>query len=64
MRSYSESMYWKTNKKWYRANYETNCYELTELAPPRAIRSFRLYKRQNRTSFLRKLYHYLVEKKW
>ena len=48
MKSYSEAMYWKTNKKWYKANYETNSYELIKLAPPRAIDSFRLYLKENK----------------
>ena len=47
MKSYSEAMYWKTNKKWYKANYEKDCYELTQFAPPRAIDSFKLYLEQN-----------------
>lgn len=48
MKSYSEAMYWKTNRKWYKANYDTDNYELTKDAPPRAIESFRLYLRQNK----------------
>ncbi len=48
MKSYSESMYWKTNKEWYRANYEKDRYELTLLAPPRAIESFKLYLKINK----------------
>lgn len=47
MKSYSEAMYWKTNKKWYKANYDTDSFELTKFAPPRAIESFRLYLQQN-----------------
>lgn len=50
MKSYSEAMYWKTKRKWYRVNHEKNCYELTEFAPPRAIQSFELYKLQNSTA--------------
>lgn len=42
-----ESMYWKSNKKWYRVNFETGGYELTQFAPPRAIDSFNLYLRKN-----------------
>lgn len=38
-----ESMYWKTNEKWWRWN-ENNEYELTEEAPERAIKSFELWK--------------------
>ena len=48
MKSYSEAMYWKTNKKWYKANLETNSYDLTNLAPLRAIDSFRLYLKENK----------------
>lgn len=47
MKAYSEAMYWKTNKDWYRANYETEEYELTEQAPERAVKSFQLYLEQN-----------------
>lgn len=31
-----ESLFWKTNKEWYRVNKEKDCYELTEKAPERA----------------------------
>lgn len=48
MRPYSEAMYWLTNDKWYKANHVTGRFELTKAAPPRAIESFRLYKKQNR----------------
>lgn len=48
MKSFSEAMYWKTNKKWYKANYEKDCYELTQFAPPRAIESFKLYIKNNK----------------
>ena len=48
MKSYSEAMYWKTNRKWYVANYEKDCFELTEMAPPRAIDSFKLYLKENK----------------
>ena len=47
MKSWSEAMYWKTNKAWYTANIEEERYELTMDAPPRAIDSFRLYLREN-----------------
>jgi hypothetical protein len=47
MTPWIEAMYWKTNKKWYRANYEKDCYELTKYAPPRAIDSFRLWLKEN-----------------
>lgn len=64
MKQHSEAMYWKTNKEWYRANYDKDCYELTELAPSRAIESFRMYQKENRIDakrnrirgFLRKLF--------
>ena len=48
MKSYSEAIYCKTNKKWYTANIDTKSYELTNLAPPRAIESFKLYLKQNK----------------
>ena len=47
MKSYSEAMYWKTNKDWYSSNYEKDRYELTKEATPRAIESFRLWLREN-----------------
>ena len=47
MKSWSEAMYWKTNTEWYVANVEKDRYELTRMAPPRAIDSFRMYLRQN-----------------
>ncbi len=47
MKSWSEAMYWMTNKKWYRVNEEKDCFELTKYAPPRAIESFRLWLKQN-----------------
>lgn len=52
MKPYSEAMYWRTNKKWYKANYNTGKIELTPLAPPRAVKSFRLYRRQNKVMFI------------
>lgn len=42
MTANKESVYWKTNKEWYRINSEGR-YELTEKAPERAIKSFELY---------------------
>lgn len=38
-----ETLYWKTNKEWYRVNKEKDCYELTDKAPKRAKESFALY---------------------
>ena len=54
MKPYSEAMYWRTNRKWYKANYDTGKFELTAAAPPRAIKSFRLYRRQNLIMFFLK----------
>lgn len=42
MTSNKESLYWKSNKEWYRIN-EDGEFELTELAPERAQKSFELY---------------------
>lgn len=47
MKSYSEAMYWRTNEDWFVVNYEQERFELTRMAPPRAIDSFRLYLREN-----------------
>lgn len=38
-----ESLYWKTNKNWWRVT-EAGEYELTEEAPERAKKSFELWK--------------------
>lgn len=38
-----EFMYWQTNSSWYRINVKKDCYELTELAPERAVKSFEQY---------------------
>lgn len=37
-----ESRYWKTNKEWYRINSK-GYYELTDVAPERAQKSFALF---------------------
>ena len=47
MTANKESLFWKTNKEWYRINREKDCYELTEKAPKRARESFALYKSKN-----------------
>ena len=47
MKSWSEAMYWKTDRSWYVVNHEKDCFELTKLAPPRAIDSFKLYLEEN-----------------
>ena len=47
MKPYSEAMYWKTNREWYVVNHDKDRFELTRMAPPRAIESFRMYLRQN-----------------
>lgn len=43
MTANKESVYWKSNKEWYRINAEGK-YELTEKAPERAKKSFELFK--------------------
>ena len=48
MKPNSEATYWRTNKEWYKVNYDTDKYELTPMAPPRAVKSFRLYQRQSK----------------
>ncbi len=48
MKPHSEATYWRTNKEWYKANYDTGKYELTPMAPSRAVKSFRLYQRQSK----------------
>ena len=60
MKPYSEAMYWRTNKEWYVADYEHNKFKLTKAAPQRAVRSFRMYKRQNRWVRIKDLYEKIV----
>ena len=47
MKSYSEAMYWMEDKSWFVVNEEMDRFELTRMAPPRAIDSFRMWLRQN-----------------
>lgn len=42
-----ESLYWEINKEWYRFNEEKDCYELTDKAPERAIKSFELFMKSS-----------------
>jgi hypothetical protein len=42
MTANKESLYWKSNEEWYRVNDDGE-FELTELAPERAKKSFELY---------------------
>jgi len=42
MTANKESVYWKTNKEWYKIN-DAGEYELTEAATERAKKSFELY---------------------
>lgn len=43
MNANREPLYWKSNETWYRINEEKDCFELTDQAPPRAIKSFESY---------------------
>ena len=47
MKSWNEAMYWISNKDWFVVNDELDRFELTRLAPPRAIDSFRLWLKEN-----------------
>ncbi|MCC8069575.1 MAG: phage minor capsid protein [Ruminococcus sp.] len=47
MNANTEVMYWCTNEEWYSINKEKDCFELTDKAPERAIKSFELYKERN-----------------
>lgn len=42
-----EFVYWKSDKNWYKINREKDRYELTELAPERARKSFEEFKKRN-----------------
>lgn len=44
-----EAMFWMENKAWYRINEEKDCFELTEEAPERAVRSFEMWKELQKT---------------
>ena len=44
----STRLYWMTNENWYRINEEKDCFELTEHAPARAVRSFNEWKKPKR----------------
>lgn len=52
MKPNNEATYWRTNKEWYKANYDTDKYELTPMAPLRAVESFRLYQKQSRIMYV------------
>jgi len=43
MTANQEPLYWRSNKEWYRINEEKDCFELTDKAPERAKKSFKLY---------------------
>lgn len=43
-----EYMYWMSNDDWYRINKEKQCFELTDEAPERAVKSFEMYCERNR----------------
>ena len=47
MTANTEPMFWRKNKEWYRINREKDCFELTEKAPERAVKSFEMYKEMN-----------------
>ena len=47
MKPYSEAMYWRSNRTWYVVNHEKDRFELTKMAPPRAVESFRMWLREN-----------------
>lgn len=42
MTANKESIYWKSNPKWFFINAEGK-YELTDMAPERAVKSFMLF---------------------
>ena len=43
-----EVMYWQRNSEWYKINEEKECFELTDKATERAIKSFEMYKEINK----------------
>ncbi len=47
MKSWSEAVYWKSNREWYVVNQEKDRFELTKMAPTRAIDSFKMYLEEN-----------------
>ena len=46
----SESLYWLTNKSWYRANREKDCFEILDSAPAKAKLSFEIWSGKRKTS--------------
>ena len=55
MTANSFPMYWAKDEKWYRINYELDCFELTDEAPEKARRSFDAYKELNKEKYKRVL---------
>ena len=47
MKAYDEAMYWMKNEDWFTINTESDCFELTDAAPQRAVESFRMYLLRN-----------------
>lgn len=46
----SESLYWLTNKSWYRINREKDCFEILDSAPAKAKLSFEIWSGKRKTS--------------
>ncbi len=45
-----ESIYWLTNKEWYRINKEKDCFEILDSAPIKAKLSFEVWSGKRKPS--------------
>ena len=51
----SESLYWLTNKSWYRINREKDGFEILDSAPAKAKLSFEIWSGKRKTSKKKKM---------
>ncbi len=53
-----ESIYWLTNKDWYKINEEKDCFEILDSAPAKAKLSFKIWCGKRKPS---KKKHYFLK---
>lgn len=46
----TESLFWLTNKKWYRINKEKDCFEILDSAPAKAKISFEIWSGKRKST--------------
>ena len=46
----TESLYWLTNKNWYRVNEEKDCFEILDSAPTKAKISFEIWSGKRKST--------------